>query len=978
MGNQRATQTKATEATSQRKSATVTKPPLTRRTAVHPMLQLQRTVGNRAVNQLIERQRMTQETGVSKASVPIQAKLTIGEPGDKYEQEADRVATQVVNQIQAPASQPSASEPSVQRMEMTEEEDEQLMTKPMVQRLSAGGEMAAPPDLEASIQQARGGGQPLSDNIREPMEQAFGADFSGVRVHTDATSDQLNQSIQAKAFTTGQDVFFRQGAYQTGSRKAQELIAHELTHVVQQSGEGGQLSSTHNGRIVQRDGELVTTDVPPIDYSKDQSYYRELFERESDKRSMKKLYMKLALRLHPDKNPAMDDDEPFKVMKAAYESITKEQTGLEGTEIESPHLPIEENGSGIQEMVDIRTFMELLMRQGGRLDTGSLGNLNLTELNLSSLNLGKLLGVQTPTTSVNNFLALPAPPQEASISELFTQLPPEIKAFLNQYQDHKQLASAVLKETNLDVNFADSLMPLLLQDPPPDMRTLQALIQTITELPHARQIVFNTFAHLNFSVEQAQQLLYELYKKLPLAANELPRAEHIFVASGYNIKPVKKWITKGKKGQQAHTAPLPRAGAAPPVHPLAGPDPVIAYRPLDQVLGAGAHAQIRQTILTQGRNYSLSPFITNHARTLINANANANANVHQANVLALLNDFCNNINRVSVFNRAVNVAQQMFTNNVTFNEIQTFIVNNPFHALSNQFQPAISNLVTRENVTAATLINVLNILRPLGNPGMLNLLINEFAQTPGLTLNRLYQRLTNFTNPLAANGQNIAIAQVRNEFQPINMSLNARVHQGTMSQAAVHWIKYAFRLLRQATRQQMLAFLNNARVSGHFAQPQNQNPAYWLYLFAKYHRGAPPGGFANRVVQIYAGGANQNVTINNWIVEHVQQRHTFEHFHLIPYIINRAPTSTIITPPTTADTIANGIQQILNSPEVSNAYPWANVINIGTVQLRIIPNPGGGGYLISQYYYAVAPGLGQVVRQAALHAIRQHFPFLVY
>jgi hypothetical protein len=176
----------------------------------------------------------------------------------------------------------------------------------------------------------------------------------------------------------------------------------------------------------------------------------------------------------------------------------------------------------------------------------------------------------------------------------------------------------------------------------------------------------------------------------------------------------------------------------------------------------------------------------------------------------------------------------------------------------------------------------------------------------------------------------------------------------------------------------MLAFLNNARVSGHFAQPQNQNPAYWLYLFAKYHRGAPPGGFANRVVQIYAGGANQNVTINNWIVEHVQQRHTFEHFHLIPYIINRAPTSTIITPPTTADTIANGIQQILNSPEVSNAYPWANVINIGTVQLRIIPNPGGGGYLISQYYYAVAPGLGQVVRQAALHAIRQHFPFLVY
>lgn len=67
------------------------------------------------------------------------------------------------------------------------------------------------------------------------MGQAMGADFSGVRVHTDARADQLNQSIQAKAFTTGQDLFFRQGAYQPGSREGQALIAHELTHVVQQN-----------------------------------------------------------------------------------------------------------------------------------------------------------------------------------------------------------------------------------------------------------------------------------------------------------------------------------------------------------------------------------------------------------------------------------------------------------------------------------------------------------------------------------------------------------------------------------------------------------------------------------------------------------------------------------------------------------------------------------------------------------------------
>ncbi len=76
--------------------------------------------------------------------------------------------------------------------------------------------------------------------------QAFGADFSGVRVHTDAQAHQLNQSIQAKAFTTGQDVFVRQGAYEPGSRGGQELLAHELTHVVQQKGE---VVQCHNEQI---------------------------------------------------------------------------------------------------------------------------------------------------------------------------------------------------------------------------------------------------------------------------------------------------------------------------------------------------------------------------------------------------------------------------------------------------------------------------------------------------------------------------------------------------------------------------------------------------------------------------------------------------------------------------------------------------------------------------------------------------------
>lgn len=158
----------------------------------------------------------------------IQPKLKIGVVGDKYEQEADQLARQMVSQINAPEGE------TVQREEMPEEEDEKLQMKPMLQRQVAGDAMAATPELETSIQKARGSGQPLARNIRKPMENAFGADFSSVKVHTDAQSDQLNQLMQAKAFTTKQNIFFRQGEYNPESQSGKELIAHELTHVLQQ------------------------------------------------------------------------------------------------------------------------------------------------------------------------------------------------------------------------------------------------------------------------------------------------------------------------------------------------------------------------------------------------------------------------------------------------------------------------------------------------------------------------------------------------------------------------------------------------------------------------------------------------------------------------------------------------------------------------------------------------------------------------
>jgi hypothetical protein len=93
-----------------------------------------------------------------------------------------------------------------------------------------GGGMDA---IERSIEQARGGGHGMDHGTRGRMEGAFGADFSGVRIHTDARADGLSRALSARAFATGQDVFFRRGEYNPGTSSGRELLA--LTHVVQQS-----------------------------------------------------------------------------------------------------------------------------------------------------------------------------------------------------------------------------------------------------------------------------------------------------------------------------------------------------------------------------------------------------------------------------------------------------------------------------------------------------------------------------------------------------------------------------------------------------------------------------------------------------------------------------------------------------------------------------------------------------------------------
>ena len=193
------------------------------------LLALQRAVGNAATARGL------------RGGGFLQTRLTLGAPGDVYEQEADRVARQVVASLSAPAGEvQEAPADGVQRSATLPDEEEEELSTPAVQTKAIqreGGVDVGPvdPGVESGIESARGGGQPLDASIRAPMESAFGADFSGVRVHTSGDSAALNDAVQARAFTTGQDVFFGAGQYDPGSSAGQELIAHELTHVVQQT-----------------------------------------------------------------------------------------------------------------------------------------------------------------------------------------------------------------------------------------------------------------------------------------------------------------------------------------------------------------------------------------------------------------------------------------------------------------------------------------------------------------------------------------------------------------------------------------------------------------------------------------------------------------------------------------------------------------------------------------------------------------------
>ncbi|HUP43078.1 MAG TPA: DUF4157 domain-containing protein [Thermoanaerobaculia bacterium] len=184
----------------------------------------------------------------------IQAKLRIGPPDDRYEREADRVAEAVaasgvpgggppVRQgaaegVQRQAATETEEEPAAEAGTVLEEDDEEGIVgdESGWPKLAPGAAPATPKTVRLDV--SRGGGSPLEPGVRRTMEERIGFDFGRARVHADERAAAASHRVRAHAFTVGSDVFFDRGRYDPGSTAGVKLLAHELTHVVQQAGPG--------------------------------------------------------------------------------------------------------------------------------------------------------------------------------------------------------------------------------------------------------------------------------------------------------------------------------------------------------------------------------------------------------------------------------------------------------------------------------------------------------------------------------------------------------------------------------------------------------------------------------------------------------------------------------------------------------------------------------------------------------------------
>ena len=193
----------------------------------------------------------------------IQKKLTTGTAGDRYEVEADRVADNVVNKqkgggllqskveegvqkkpnyetITKVQQQDLAQEQPLQKKGKEKEEDKKVQKKSdqeedkKVQKKLSNTEPVNQSD-ENDLNSSKGSGTAMDKNTRREMESGFGNDFGKVNIHTDSKAIKMSEELGAQAFTHGNDIYFNNGKYNTDSKAGKHLLAHELTHTIQQT-----------------------------------------------------------------------------------------------------------------------------------------------------------------------------------------------------------------------------------------------------------------------------------------------------------------------------------------------------------------------------------------------------------------------------------------------------------------------------------------------------------------------------------------------------------------------------------------------------------------------------------------------------------------------------------------------------------------------------------------------------------------------
>lgn len=174
--------------------------------------------------------------------------FTLNPPNDQYEREADRVSQQIMSVPDGEIDALIAPKLRIQRLTSTNNTQVPSRNEAGAENQSTSAELAppVPSDVDAGIRRAVGGGKPLAVSDREFFEPRFGHDFGKVRIHCDSQAASLASAVDASAFTIGRNIFFNSGYYQPSSPSGRQLLAHELTHVVQQG------SAAEASQVLQR------------------------------------------------------------------------------------------------------------------------------------------------------------------------------------------------------------------------------------------------------------------------------------------------------------------------------------------------------------------------------------------------------------------------------------------------------------------------------------------------------------------------------------------------------------------------------------------------------------------------------------------------------------------------------------------------------------------------------------------------------